>query len=306
MIMEHFDTTVWPNEFPPSKEEIIENARDCTGIVTLLSDPIDAETIESLPNLKVIAQYAVGYDNIDVKAATKRRIIVTNTPGVLTETTADLAWSLIMAVTRRIVEADNYVRDGKWNVAWGPEMLLGEDIHGATLGIIGLGRIGRAVARRARGFDMKVLYFSRSRSEDEQSLGIEFTDLKTLLTESDIISIHVPLTEDTKHLIGEKELKMMKKGAFLINTSRGSVIDERALYQSLKNGHLGGAGLDVFEQEPVSEQSPLLQLSNTVLAPHIGSASTNTRTIMAKMAARNLIAALNGTRPPNIVNPEVL
>jgi glyoxylate reductase len=310
LISDRLEVSVWPHESPPNREQIIEQARDCVGIVTLLSDPIDAETISLLPNLKVIAQYAVGYDNIDVREATERGIIVTNTPGVLTETTADLAWSLIMSTARRIVEADLYVREGKWNVAWGPELLLGTDIHGATLGIIGMGRIGQAVARRAHGFNMRVLYHSRSHNEEtraiEDLLGAQSTDLDTLLRESDIVSIHVPLTTETHHLIGERELALMKEGSILVNTSRGQVIDQDALIKALSSGPLGAAGLDVFREEPISKDSALLKLSNTVLVPHIGSASKNTRTIMATMCAKNIIAALNGEKPPNIVNPEVL
>lgn len=290
---------------PPSKEEIIQHAESCEGLVTLLSDTITSEVIESLPRLRVIAQYAVGYDNIDVAAATARGVIVTNTPGVLTETTADLTWSLIMAVSRRIVEADKYVRDGRWRVAWGPELLLGEDVYGATLGIIGLGRIGQAVARRAKGFDMRVLYHSRNRVDCEKDLGAELVALDTLLSESDIVTLHVPLTQETHHLIGTRELSLMKRGAYLINTSRGAVLDEGALYDALRSGHLGGAGLDVFAHEPTPHNNPILELGNVVVAPHIGSASTRTRTVMAEMCATNLIAALSGERPPNIVNPEV-
>ncbi|MGQ4910726.1 MAG: glyoxylate reductase [Candidatus Thorarchaeota archaeon] len=305
-VQSRFDTEVWESEIPPSKEEIIQHAESCEGLVTLLSDPITSEVIESLPRLRVIAQYAVGYDNIDVAAATARGVIVTNTPGVLTETTADLTWSLIMAVSRRIVEADKYVRDGRWRVAWGPELLLGEDVYGATLGIIGLGRIGQAVARRAKGFDMRVLYHSRNRVDCEKDLGAELVTLDNLLSESDIVTLHVPLTQETHHMIGARELGLMKKGAYLINTSRGAVLDEGALYDALRSGHLGGAGLDVFAQEPTPPNNPILQLSNVVVAPHIGSASTRTRTVMAEMCATNLIAALSGERPPNIVNPEVL
>ena len=305
-----FDVKVWPSEQPPSREEIVENAEDCQGLVTLLSDPIDAELIDKLPNLKVIAQYAVGYDNIDVKEASKRGIIVTNTPGVLTETTADLTWSLIMATARRIVEADRYVRDGNWTVAWGPQLLLGADIHGATIGIVGMGRIGRAVARRAQGFNMHVLYNSRSKNEEitklEELVGACSVDLGTLLRESDIVSIHVPLTSETHHLIGEKELEMMKTDSILVNTSRGTVVNQDALFTALKTNQIGGAGLDVFREEPISMESPLLELSNVVLVPHIGSASRRTRAKMATMCAENMIAALNDEKPPNIVNPGVL
>jgi glyoxylate reductase len=310
MITGKLDVTLWPLEHPPSKSEIIEMAEDCQGLITLLSDPIDADLISKLPNLKVIAQYAVGYDNIDVHEATDRGIIVTNTPGVLTETTADLAWALIMSTARRIVEADKYIRDGQWDVAWGPQLLLGSDIHGATLGIIGMGRIGQAVARRAQGFSMRVLYHSRSFNEKIETISklvdAESSDLETILQESDIVSVHVPLTPETHHLIGKEELRMMKKGSILVNTSRGQIVDQDALYDSLSSGHLGGAGLDVFREEPISKDSPLLDLPNVVLVPHIGSASKNTRAIMATMCAENIIAALNKERPPNIVNPEVL
>ena len=310
MVLGKFEVTVWPSEHPPSREEILENAKDCQGLITLLSDPIDAELIGQLPNLKAIVQYAVGYDNIDVSEATRRGIIVTNTPGVLTETTADLTWSLIMSTARRIVEADRYIRDGNWNVAWGPELLLGSDIHGATIGIIGMGRIGQAVARRAQGFNMRVLYHSQNHNGElaalEKLLGAQSTSLETLFKESDIVSVHVPLTSETHHLIGEKEFGIMKKGSILVNTSRGPVVDQEALYHALTSGQLGGAGLDVFREEPISKESPLLGLQNIVLVPHIGSASKKTRATMATMCAENIIAAFNKERPPNIVNPEVL
>jgi glyoxylate reductase len=310
IIRQEFDTSVWSEEVPPSKEEIIQNAAECEGMVTLLSDSIGADVIRHLPNLKVIAQYAVGYDNIDLKFATEKRIIVTNTPGVLTETTADLTWALIMAASRRIAEADRYVRAGLWKVAWSPELLLGSDIYGSTIGIIGMGRIGRAVAKRAHGFDMKIQYTSRTTQkpnrELEEELGAYRVDMHTLLRTSDIVTLHVPLSSETAHLIGSIELAMMKPGSVLINTSRGPVIDEDALCQALRTGHLRAAGLDVFVEEPIKMDNPLLQLDNVVLAPHIGSASTRTRSTMALMCAENLHAALAGTKPPNIVNPEVL
>lgn len=308
-ITERFDATVWPSEEPPSVQELIQNAEDCEGLVTLLSDPIGADVIDQLPKLKVIAQYAVGYDNIDVFRATDRKILVTNTPGVLTETTADLAWALIMSASRRLIEADKYVRDGNWNVAWGPEMLLGSDIYGATLGIVGLGRIGSAVARRAVGFNMKILYYTRSENEYTREFdkvaNIKRVDLHTLLKDANIVSLHIPLSAETKHLLGEKEFELMKPDSIVVNTSRGSVIDEDALIKALKSGQIGVAGLDVFNEEPISKDSPLLKLTNVVLAPHIGSASTKTRATMAMMCAQNLIAALKGERPPNLVNPEV-
>ncbi|MHA1653816.1 MAG: 2-hydroxyacid dehydrogenase [Candidatus Thorarchaeota archaeon] len=302
-------TSVWPNEEPPSRKEIIENARECTGLVTLLSDPIDAEVLDALPRLKIVAQYAVGYDNIDVEHATKRGIMVTNTPGVLTETTADLAWGLLMAASRRIVEADRYVRRGKWRVAWGPEMLLGVDVYGATLGIVGMGRIGYAMAKRATGFGMTILYTSRSMTDitmkAERELGAKRVDLDTLLRSSDFVSIHVPLTKETRHLIDRDKLAVMKPTAILINTARGPVIDEEALAEALANGRIRAAGLDVFEKEPLAADSPLLDLDNVVLTPHIGSASIETRSRMAEICARNLVAGLQGQRPPNLVNPEV-
>lgn len=309
-INREFNASVWSDEFPPSKNEIIQNAADCEGIVTLLSDPIGADVIEKLPKLKVIAQYAVGYDNIDVKFATKKGIIVTNTPGVLTETTADLTWALIMAASRRICEADRYVREGHWKVAWSPELLLGSDVYNSTLGIVGMGRIGKAVAKRAYGFNMKILYTSQSIKDSDaelkEQLGAERVDLNTLLRNSDIVTLHVPLSSTTRHLIGKTELAIMKEGSILINTSRGPIVDESALYHALLARHLKAAGLDVFTDEPIRMDSPLLQLPNITLAPHIGSASTRTRSTMATMCAENLHAALAGARPPNIVNPEVL
>ncbi|MHA1615059.1 MAG: 2-hydroxyacid dehydrogenase [Candidatus Thorarchaeota archaeon] len=306
-ITERFDTTVWDSQEPPSIQEIVQNAEDCDGLVTLLSDPIGPAVINKLPKLKVIAQYAVGYDNIDVPLATKRKIAVTNTPGVLTETTADLTWTLLMAASRRITEADRYIRDKKWDVAWGPELLLGTDIFGATLGIVGMGRIGQSVARRASGFNMKILYYSRTRNEQiENELDAKYVDLHTLLRESDIVTLHIPLNSETHHLISKAELEIMKEDSILVNTSRGKVVDENALYNALKEGHIGSAGLDVFQEEPISKDSPLLDLYNIVISPHIGSASKSTRAIMSSMCAENLIAALDGNIPPNIVNPEVL
>ncbi|MHA1929317.1 MAG: 2-hydroxyacid dehydrogenase [Candidatus Thorarchaeota archaeon] len=310
LLQERCDVDVWENESPPSPQQIIDRAKNSDGLITLLSDKIDRSVINALPKLRVIAQYAVGYDNIDVLAATERSVVVTNTPGVLTETTADLTWSLIMSVSRRIPEADQYVRKGHWQVAWGPEMLLGVDVFGATLGIIGLGRIGAAVAKRAIGFDMKVLYHTRSESDFTKEVEKEFnllrTDLEALLAESDIVTIHVPLTPETNRMIGKEELYLMKEGSIFINTSRGAVVDENALYNALKNGHLRGAGLDVFSEEPTPYQNPLLELSNIVVGPHIGSASISTRNKMGEMCTENVIAVFTGDRPPNVVNPEVL
>ena len=297
----------WPGEEPPPKDVLIREVADVDGLICLLTEPIDAEVINAGKNLKVISQVAVGYDNIDVKAATQRGIYVTNTPGVLTETTADLAWALLMAIARRIVEADRYVREGRWRIPWSLSMMLGSDVHGKTLGIVGMGRIGTAVARRAKGFNMKILYYSRTRKPHvEKELNAEYVDLDTLLKESDYISLHVPLTKETYHLIGERELRLMKETAFLINTSRGSVVDEKALYRALKEGWIKGAALDVHEKEPTDPDNPLLKLDNLVVAPHIGSASIETRTKMAVMAAENLLCVLEGKVPPNLVNREVL
>jgi len=310
LIRANFETSVWESEKPPSKKEIVARAKGCLGLVSLLSDTIDADLIKALPTLKVIAQYAVGYDNIDVDAATKRGVVVTNTPGVLTETTADLAWSLIMAAARRIAEADRYVRSGQWRVAWGPRLMLGMDVHGATLGIIGMGRIGASVARRASGFSMRILYADVSDTDlarsVEKETGAVRTDLMTLLSNSDIVTVHVPLTDQTKKMIGAREFAAMKKDAVFVNTSRGAVVDEKALSEALSSGHLHAAGLDVFAEEPLPPNSPLMALSNIVLAPHIGSASYATRSRMSVICAQNLLAGLRGERPQNIVNPEVL
>ena len=305
-----FEVDVWEDEFPPNNKEIIQRASGCVGIISLLTDKIDRTLIESLPDVKIIAQYAVGFDNIDIEAATKKGIIVTNTPGVLTETTADLTWALIMATTRRTAEADYYVKSGQWRVAWGPQMLLGVDVFEKTLGIVGMGRIGYAVARRSLGFNMKILFHSRSESDITESaikeLHAERVDLDKLLTEADIVTLHVPLSSETREMISERELSLMKDDAILINTSRGQVIDETALYEALKNRYIRGAGLDVFREEPTPESNPLLQLENIVVLPHIGSASIATRSKMADMCVDNLIAGLSDSIPPNIVNPEVM
>lgn len=299
------DIEVWPGELPPPYETLVEQSRDAEGILCMLSDRIDAGFIAACPNLNVISTMAVGYDNIDVAAATARNIRVGNTPGVLTETTADLIWALLMAAARRIAEADKYVRNGEWKT-WGPMTLLGQDVHGATLGIIGLGRIGLEVAKRARGFGMKILYYSRTRKtpEIEAELGLEYVDRMTdLLSRSDFISLHVPLMPETQGLIGAAEFGVMKKTAVFINASRGAVVDQKALYEALKNGTIFSAGLDVTVVEPIPMDDPLLTLPNLVIAPHIGSASFPTRKTMALMAADNLLAGLRGELPPNCVNP---
>ncbi|HPU62159.1 MAG TPA: D-glycerate dehydrogenase, partial [Bacillota bacterium] len=269
-----------------TRDELIEGIRDKEGILCLLTDTITAEVMDAAVHLKVISNYAVGFDNVDVKAATGRGIVVTNTPGVLTETSADLTWALLMATARRIVEADAFMRNGKYT-GWGPMMLLGGDVYGKTLGLVGMGRIGCAVARRAAGFNMRVLYYDVNRlSEDEEkALNLEYSGFDELLKEADFVSLHVPLLPSTRHLVGARELSLMKPTSYLINTSRGPVVDEKALVEALRSGKIAGAGLDVYENEP--EMAPgLPELENVVLLPHIASASVETRTKMGIMAAQ--------------------
>ena len=293
-------------ELPPSKEVLIQHTRNKDGLLSLLTDTIDSEVMDSCPHLKVVSNYAVGYDNIDVAAATKRGIVVTNTPEVLTETVADFAWALLMACARRVVEADGSARSGEWKT-WGPMMLLGVDVAGKTLGIVGAGRIGSSVARRAAGFNMKILYADSVRKEElEKQTGAKLVDLDTLLRESDFISLHVSLTKETTHMIARPELDKMKSTAILINTSRGPVVDQKDLYEVLASGKILGAGLDVFTTEPIPTSDPLLKLKNVVVTPHIASASVETRTKMAEVAAQNLLDALSGRTPRFTVNPEVL
>ena len=287
-----------------TKEELIKEVKDIGGLLCLHINIIDEEIMDAAPNLRIISNYAVGYDNIDIENATRRKIIVTNTPGVLTDSTADLTWALLMGIARRIVEADKFTRKGKFK-DWDPMRFLGSDVHNSTLGIIGLGRIGRVVARRARGFEMRGLYTDvrRAPKEIEDDLGIEFVFLDKLLSTSDFVTIHTPLTPETHHLIGEKELRMMKKTAHLINAARGPMIDERALVRALKNKWIAGAALDVYENEP--DLTPgLCELDNVIIVPHLGSASTATRTKMATMAATDLVAGLTGKVPSNLVNQE--
>jgi glyoxylate reductase len=300
------EVDVHQGELPPTKEEIIKHTKDKDGLLSLLTDRIDSEVMDSCRSLKVISNYAVGYDNIDVAAATERGIVVTNTPGVLTETVADFTWALLMASARRVVEADRFTRAGKWKT-WGPTLLLGNDVIGKTLGIVGAGRIGSSVAKRATGFDMRVLYTDSVRKEDfEKQTGAKFTDLDTLLRESDFVSLHVPLTEETRHMIAEAEFNKMKPTAVLINTSRGPVVDEEALYHALVSGRISGAALDVFEKEPILASNPLLKLKNVVVTPHIASASVETRDKMAEIAAESILDIFSGRTPRFIVNPEVL
>ncbi len=300
------EAEVWEGEKPPSYEALLEKIVGLDGLVCLLTDQIDRELMDAAGgSLRVISQMAVGFDNIDVAAATERGIPVGNTPGVLTDTTADFAFTLLMAAARRVVEGERYVKDGKW-VTWGPTLLMGQDIHRATLGLVGLGRIGKGMARRARGFGMRVIFSDPTVDEAEaKGLGAEPSELDDLLGESDFVSLHVPLTPETKHMIGKREFKLMKPSAILINTARGAAVDPSALYQALKEGEIAYAALDVTEPEPISVDDPLLTLANCLIVPHIASSSLATRSRMATMAAENLEAGLNGEELPHCVNPEV-
>ncbi|NPA96637.1 MAG: D-glycerate dehydrogenase [Crenarchaeota archaeon] len=308
---QYYDVEVWDKYTPPPYEVLLEKAKEVDALVTLLTDKVDCNLLQQAKKLRIIAQYAVGYDNIDIECATRLGIYVTNTPGVLTEATAELTWALILATARRIVEADHFVRWGEWwrtGTGWHPKMMLGVELKGKTLGVIGLGRIGSRVAEIAvKGFGMKVIYYDTKRREDlEKELGVEYRDLDQLLQEADIITIHVPLTDKTYHMINEERLKKMKRSAILINTARGKVIDTEALVKALREGWIAGAGLDVFEQEPLPPNHPLTAFKNVVLAPHIGSATYETRHAMAELVAENLIAFYEGREPPTLVNKEVL
>ncbi|MGC9347491.1 MAG: 2-hydroxyacid dehydrogenase [Anaerolineae bacterium] len=299
------DAEVWSDELPVPRDVLLEKVQHVEGLYCLLTERVDEELLDAAPHLKVVSNYAVGYNNIDVDACTARGIPVGNTPGVLTDTTADFAWALLMATARRVVEATHYVVEGRWKT-WGPRLLLGVDVHGATLGIIGFGRIGQAVARRAKGFDVRVLYHDPYVGDVDPDLAdAQQVDLPTLLRDSDFVSVHVPLTDETHHLIGSEELAQMKSSAVLINTSRGPVVDPEALAKVLEAGGIAGAGLDVTEPEPIPADHPLVGLVNCVVTPHIASASVTTRDKMAMIAAENLIAGLQGERLPHCVNPEV-
>lgn len=300
------DLEIWPERQPPSVEILQEKVAAIDGLLCLLTDPIDQALMDTAPNLRVISQMAVGYDNIDVAAATARQIPVGHTPGVLTDATADFTWALLMAAARRVVEADRFTRSGQWQT-WEPDLLLGADVAGATLGLIGLGRIGQAVARRARGFDMTILYISRHRlaADHEAELGVQYAELDDLLQQSDFVSLHVPLMEETTHLICDREFDLMQSTAILINTARGAVVNPAALHRALSQGKIAAAAIDVTEPEPILMDSPLLTLENLIIAPHIGSASRQTRKKMADIAIANLIAGLQGKSLPYCVNPEV-
>lgn len=305
-ISESCDVEMWQEEEMPVPREVLESKiADIDGLFCLLTETVDEALLDRAKKCKVISNMAVGYNNINVDAASRKGIMVTNTPGVLTETTADLTFALLMATARRIVEAADFLRQGEWKT-WSPMLLTGQDVFGATIGIVGLGRIGEALARRAKGFDMRILYYNRSRKEEaEQALGMEHVELDRLLKESDFVCIMVPYTPDTINLIGERELSLMKDTAILINTARGGIVDEEALYQALKNQTIWAAGLDVFKEEPVKPDHPLLTLTNVVTLPHIGSASVRTRTLMAELAAANLVQGVTGQTPIHLVNKEI-
>lgn len=305
VVKENFEVEENKTDTPLPTNVLIQKLQYKVGAIILLTDQIDDNVISQCHDLKIICNVAVGYNNINIEACTRRRIMVTNTPGVLDDTTADFTWTLLLATARRVVEADQYLRSLKWK-RWGLMDFLGYDIHHKVLGICGLGRIGQRVARRAKGFDMKILYTDVSQIplSIEEDLGARFVDKKTLLTESDFVTLHVPLFPETTHYISTAEFSLMKPTSILINASRGPVVDEKALVQALKERIIAGAGLDVYEKEPEVEPD-LIQMKNVVLAPHIASASYETRLRMATMAAKNLVAGLKGKRPPNLVNPEV-
>jgi glyoxylate reductase len=296
---------LWTNELPPGRDELLKRVQGVDGLLCLLTDKIDGEVMDAAGSqLKVISNFAVGFDNIDVSAATARKIPVGNTPDVLTDATADFAFTLMMSAGRRILEGDRHVRDGKWKT-WGPMLLLGVEMKGATLGLVGFGRIGKAMARRALGFEMRVMYADPHEKDAYPELHAARVDLETLLRESDFISLHTPLTADTRHLINASTLAKMKREAVLVNTARGGVVDHTALYEALKSKRIFAAALDVTDPEPLPMDSPLLTLDNIIIAPHIASASRTARDNMAWLAARNLIAGLKGEHLPNCVNPQV-
>ena len=299
------DCEFWSKPERPSRDELLGRLKDKDALVCLLTERVADDVLRTAPKLRIVANVAVGYDNVDVPACTKRGVAVTNTPGVLDETTADFAWALMMAVARRLVEADQYVRAGNWK-GWDFDQFCGTDVWGKTVGIVGFGRIGRAVARRAAGFGMKVIYNSRTRAAEdiEKELHAEYRDLNGLLAEADFVTLHVPLNGETRQMFDAPKLFRMKPTAFLINTSRGPVVDEAALVHALEARKIAGAGLDVFEQEPFVH--PGLKRPNVVLAPHLGSASNETRGKMALVAAQNIVALFQGQRPPNMLNPEVI
>lgn len=299
------NVTVNPKDRNITKEELMKAVANQDALISMLSDPVDSDVIQAGSKLKVIANYAVGYNNIDIATASKQNILVCNTPDVLTNASADFAWALLMSTARRVIEGDTLTRGGQFT-GWAPELLLGVEVYGKTLGLIGAGRIGQAVAKRALGFNMRTLYHNRNRLPHtvEKECNMEYSDLETLLKESDYVSLHCPLTPETRHLIARRELEIMKSTSILINTARGPVVDEAALVEALEQRVIYGAGLDVFEDEPALKPG-LTQLSNVVLAPHIASAAVETRSKMVEMVARDVLAALEGRRPQNVVNQEI-
>lgn len=305
-LRKHFDVEVNPDDRALSKDELKQKLKGRHAAISLLTDTIDGEVLDAAgPQLRIVANYAVGFNNFDVAGATQRNVVLTNTPGVLDDATATHTITLLLATARRIAESDKFVRDGKWQ-GWAPMFFVGLDVERKNLGIAGLGRIGKAVAKRARGFDMNIIYSDVKRDPDfEKAFGATYVDKDTLIRESDFLTMHVPLTDETRHYIGAKELKAMKKTAVLINASRGPVVDEIALVQALKNGEIWGAGLDVFEDEP-KLASGLIDLPNVVVVPHIASATPQTRIAMGEIAVNNIIKVLNGHVPDTCVNPEVL
>jgi len=306
-VREACEVDLWTEELPPPRDELLRRVAGVDGLLSLLTDAVDDELLDAAgAQLKVVSNFAVGFDNIDVEACTRRRIPAGNTPGVLTETTADLAFALLMSAARRIPEGVDHVRDGRW-LTWGPMLLMGVDVHGATLGIVGFGRIGREMARRARGFGMRILYqdVHPATAEDEAELGARRVEMDELLSESDFISLHVNLTDETHHLIDADALRAMKPTAVLVNTSRGPVVDPDALESALRGGEIFAAGLDVTDPEPLSSDHPLVALPNCIVVPHIASASRVTRGKMAAMAAANLLSGVRGERLPTPINPEV-
>ena len=306
LLEEHFEVEYWNHPDRPPRLEVLKRVAEKDALICLLTEKINDELLDAGPKLRIVANVAVGFDNIDVAACTRRKVVASNTPGVLTETTADFAWTLLMAVARRLLEGDLLVRSGQWK-GWNLDQLCGADVWGKTLGLLGFGRIGRGVARRASGFQMRVIYNDAVRApvEVERELNVQFVERDQLIAEADFISVHVPLMPETRHLIGAPQLARMKRTAFLINTSRGPVVDEGALVAALETGQIAGAALDVYENEPQVHPG-LVRRSNVVLAPHIASASVETRTKMATMAVENVIALFAGRRPPNALNPEVL
>jgi glyoxylate reductase len=300
------DVTVWPDPDPPPRDALLEHARRSDGLMTTISDRIDGPLLDAAPSVRVVSQLAVGYDNIDAAAATERGVLVCNTPGVLTDATADLTFALMLAHARRLFAGDRALRNGEWG-EWSPVFMLSRDLHGKTLGIVGLGSIGRAVAERARGFKMPLLYWSRSPKPDvEAQLGIHWRDLDDLMREADYISIHLALSDESHGLIDARRIGLMKPEAVLVNTARGPIVDQEALYGALVAKRIGGAALDVFAEEPLDPAHPILALENVVVSPHVGSATFETRARMTDLAVDNLLAFFRGERPPAPVNPEVL